>query len=117
MIRLYVVIRGERVSRPRLERPPLLLTAMSIERYTPVIAGRAVIAVTVIVPEWVIPATSIATMLESTGGNAAIGAIASDNTATPARMAAGRNGIGDDRGTSLLLQQRRWRFCVTWTAS
>jgi|RhiMetdeSRZDD1v2_1073273.scaffolds.fasta_scaffold752290_2 hypothetical protein len=73
---------------------------MSIERYTPVIAGRAVIAVTVIVPEWVIPETSIATVREYTGGKAATGAIASDNTATPAHMAAGRNGNGGDRGTS-----------------
>jgi len=37
---------------------------------------------------------------EYTGGKAATGAIASDNTATPAHMAAGRNGNGGDRGTS-----------------
>jgi hypothetical protein len=75
---------------------------MSIERYTSVIARRAVIAVTVIVPKWVIAATSVAAVRESTGGKAATGAIASDNTATAnlGHMAAGRNGIGGDRGTS-----------------
>ena len=39
-------------------------------------------------------------MLESTGAEAAIDAIASDNATAPARMANGRNGIGGDDGTS-----------------
>jgi hypothetical protein len=38
---------------------------MSIERYTSIIAGRAVIAVTVVVPKCVIPATSMMTVLKS----------------------------------------------------